>query len=42
MLDVNGGQIVHPVLTPMLIILLINKREREGGSNQNLILFIYG
>lgn len=38
----RGGYTVHPVPAPFSTILLINRREREGGSNQNLILFIRG
>jgi len=38
----RGGYTVHPVPTPALVKADINKRDKEGGSNQNLILFIRG
>merc|ERR1719187_1765447 len=33
---------VHPVPTPLSTIPLVNSKVREGGSIQNLILFIRG
>lgn len=41
-LDDNGGYTVQPVPAPFSTTLLNSKREREGGSNQNLMLFIRG
>lgn len=41
-LDDRGGYTVHPVPAPFSTILLIRRRVREGGSSQNLILFIRG
>jgi len=41
-IDDNGGYTVHPVPVPVSTILLINNKDNEGGSNQNLILFIRG
>lgn len=38
----KGGYTVHPVPTPLSTIPLINNRVSEGGSSQNLILFIRG
>jgi hypothetical protein len=38
----KGGYTVHPVPAPFSIILLINNKVNEGGSIQNLILFIRG
>lgn len=38
----KGGYTVHPVPAPFSTILLTNKRVKEGGSNQKLILFIRG
>ncbi|KAF5297652.1 hypothetical protein FQA39_LY11983 [Lamprigera yunnana] len=38
----NGGYTVHPVPAPFSIIDLLNNKVNEGGSNQNLILFIRG
>ncbi|MEY8699566.1 hypothetical protein AALK09_14010 [Enterococcus faecalis] len=42
MLDESGGYTVHPVPAPFSTILLMIKRVNEGGSNQNLMLFIRG
>lgn len=42
MLLESGGYTVHPVPTPFSTAALANKSVREGGSNQNLILFIRG
>jgi hypothetical protein len=33
---------VHPVPAPLSTILLVNNNVKEGGSNQNLMLFIRG
>jgi len=41
-IDDNGGYTVHPVPVSVSTILLINNKDNEGGSNQNLILFIRG
>ena len=41
-LDERGGYTVHPVPAPFSTILLEIKRTKEGGSSQNLILFIRG
>lgn len=38
----RGGYTVQPVPAPFSTRLLANKRVREGGSSQNLILFIRG
>ena len=38
----RGGYTVHPVPTPLSTIPLDNKSVRDGGSNQNLMLFIRG
>lgn len=38
----SGGYTVQPVPVPLSIRALINRRFREGGSNQNLMLFIRG
>lgn len=38
----SGGYTVHPVPAPMSVIEEANKRVNEGGSSQNLILFIRG
>ena len=38
----KGGYTVHPVPTPLSTNPLLSKRVRDGGSNQNLILFIRG
>jgi len=38
----RGGYTVHPVPTPDSTKLLKSKNLREGGSNQNLKLFIRG
>jgi hypothetical protein len=40
--DERGGYTVHPVPAPFSTILLINKRVKEGGRSQKLILFIRG
>jgi len=42
MLADKGGYTVHPVPTPIEANDAINKRFKDGGSNQNLILFIRG
>lgn len=41
-IDERGGYTVHPVPVPVSTILLINNNVKEGGNNQNLILFIRG
>jgi len=41
-IEERGGYTVHPVPVPVSTILLINNIKIEGGSNQNLILFIRG
>lgn len=41
-LDERGGYTVHPVPVPFSTILLIKRREIEGGNNQNLILLSRG
>lgn len=38
----NGGYTVHPVPVPLPTSLLHKSRVNDGGSNQNLILFIRG
>jgi hypothetical protein len=38
----SGGYTVQPVPTPALVNDDINRRVKEGGSNQNLMLFIRG
>jgi hypothetical protein len=38
----KGGYTVHPVPAPLSTILLIKRRVKEGGNNQNLILFRRG
>ena len=38
----KGGYTVQPVPTPLSTIPLIRRRVSEGGSNQNLMLFIRG
>jgi hypothetical protein len=38
----RGGYTVHPVPAPLSTILLVRRRDRDGGSNQNLMLFIRG
>lgn len=38
----KGGYTVHPVPTPLSTILLIKSKVKDGGNNQNLILFIRG
>lgn len=38
----RGGYTVQPVPAPLSTIPPANKRVKEGGSNQNLILFIRG
>jgi hypothetical protein len=38
----SGGYTVHPVPAPLSVIEERIKREIDGGSNQNLILFIRG
>jgi len=38
----KGGYTVHPVPTPLSIILLNNRNKREGGNSQNLRLFNRG
>jgi hypothetical protein len=41
-LPARGGYTVHPVPAPAPAKAEIDRRDREGGSNQNLILFIRG
>ena len=38
----SGGYTVHPVPTPFSTAALASNRVRDGGSNQNLILFNRG
>lgn len=38
----RGGYTVHPVPTPLSVIDDISSNDRDGGSSQNLILFIRG
>jgi len=38
----NGGYTVHPVPAPILLNDLIIRRVIDGGSSQNLMLFIRG
>jgi hypothetical protein len=38
----KGGYTVHPVPAPLSTILLVRRRVSEGGSSQNLMLFIRG
>ena len=38
----NGGYTVHPVPTPLSIILLSSKNNKEGGKSQKLRLFSRG
>lgn len=38
----RGGYTVHPVPAPLSTILLVNNSVSDGGSNQNLMLFIRG
>ncbi|KAF5289591.1 hypothetical protein FQA39_LY15038 [Lamprigera yunnana] len=38
----KGGYTVHPVPAPFSVIDLLKSKVNEGGSNQNLILFIRG
>lgn len=38
----KSGYTVHPVPAPLSTILLVNNSVNDGGSNQNLILFIHG
>lgn len=38
----RGGYTVQPVPAPLSTILLISSKDREGGNNQNLMLFIRG
>jgi len=38
----RGGYTVHPVPTPLSVIEDISSRDNEGGSSQNLMLFIRG
>jgi len=38
----RGGYTVHPVPTPLSTVLLARRSVREGGSSQNLMLFIRG
>lgn len=40
--DERGGYTVHPVPAPTSVIDDIINKEIDGGSNQNLILFIRG
>ncbi|KAI4477771.1 hypothetical protein M0802_014668 [Mischocyttarus mexicanus] len=41
-IDDKGGYKVHPVPTPESFIFLIISSNRDGGNNQNLMLFIRG
>jgi len=41
-LEDKGGYTVHPVPAPLSTRPLVSNKEIEGGSNQNLILFIRG
>jgi hypothetical protein len=38
----RGGYTVQPVPAPLSTILLINKRDKDGGNSQNLILLSRG
>jgi hypothetical protein len=38
----NGGYTVHPVPAPCSLMVLVRISVNEGGSNQNLMLFIRG
>lgn len=38
----RGGYTVHPVPAPLSTVLLVRRRVSDGGSNQNLMLFIRG
>ena len=42
MLPDRGGYTVHPVPAPLSVKRPIVRRVKEGGSNQNLMLFIRG
>lgn len=42
MLLESGGYTVHPVPAPLSVNIPMVINEREGGSNQNLMLFIRG
>lgn len=41
-IEERGGYTVHPVPVPVSTSLLIKSNIKEGGSSQNLILFIRG
>lgn len=41
-IEERGGYTVQPVPVPFSTILLINSKDKDGGNNQNLILFIRG
>jgi hypothetical protein len=38
----SGGYTVHPVPTPLSTVLLARRSVSDGGSSQNLMLFICG
>jgi hypothetical protein len=38
----RGGYTVHPVPAPLSTMLVVNNNVKEGGNNQNLMLFIRG
>jgi hypothetical protein len=38
----SGGYTVHPVPAPLSVSIPIIKRVNDGGSNQNLMLFMRG
>jgi hypothetical protein len=38
----RGGYTVHPVPAPLSTVLLVSRRVSDGGSNQNVTLFIRG
>jgi len=42
MLEAKGGYTVHPVPAPLSTKPPVRRRVRDGGSNQNLMLFIRG
>jgi hypothetical protein len=41
-IDDRGGYTVHPVPAPLSTIPPVNRRIKDGGNNQNLMLFIRG
>lgn len=41
-LEVRGGYRVHPAPVPVSAIILLRRRNREGGRSQNLMLFMRG